>query len=169
MVDLDIKPQESVFFWTDIKAYMQHNEVLECYVRSSVGINLDVTMTNTVGIIDSDYYNNPKNNGNIGIHLKNNKPQFKLEGSFKQKVITNVNFLTGVKEEDIIDIPIIKDLTKENTIHIKKGERVAQCIFKTYLESDNCNSENERTGGIGSTNETLDTPQNVQAISETEN
>jgi dUTP pyrophosphatase len=36
---------------------------------------------------------------------------------------------------------------------LEKGERVAQGIFQKYLESDNCNSESDRKGGIGSTNE----------------
>jgi len=35
---------------------------------------------------------------------------------------------------------------------IEQGERIAQCIFKPFLESDNCNSEEKRTGGIGHTN-----------------
>jgi dUTPase len=36
--------------------------------------------------------------------------------------------------------------------YLEKGERVAQGIFQLFYESDNCNSENERKGGIGSTN-----------------
>lgn len=36
----------------------------------------------------------------------------------------------------------------------KKGTAIAQCIFKLFLESDNCNSENDRLGGIGSTSKT---------------
>jgi dUTP pyrophosphatase len=39
-----------------------------------------------------------------------------------------------------------------NEIKIEKGERIAQGIFKSFLESDNCNSKEERTGGIGHTN-----------------
>ena len=35
---------------------------------------------------------------------------------------------------------------------IKKGERIAQGIFMKYLPSDNGNSTENRTGGIGSTN-----------------
>ena len=39
-----------------------------------------------------------------------------------------------------------------NPVKIEKGERIAQCIFENFLESDNCNTEEDRTGGIGSTN-----------------
>ena len=40
----------------------------------------------------------------------------------------------------------------DKDIIIEEGERIAQGIFKKFLESDNCNSEEERTGGIGHTN-----------------
>lgn len=35
---------------------------------------------------------------------------------------------------------------------IKKGQRVGQGVFKNYLKVDNDNSEEKRTGGMGSTN-----------------
>ena len=38
-------------------------------VRSSMGGKF--MLANTIGIIDSDYYENPDNDGNIGIFLKN--------------------------------------------------------------------------------------------------
>lgn len=56
---------------TDIKAYMQENEVLEVYVRSSIGFKKNCILVNSTGIIDSDYYGNPGNDGNIGFRLKN--------------------------------------------------------------------------------------------------
>lgn len=108
-----IKPGEKYLFWTDIKAYMLYNEVLEVYVRSSIAIKKGLIMCNQVGIIDSDYFSNESNDGNIGVCLKNN---------------TNID------------------------VNIEVGERIAQGIFKNFLESDNCNSEDERTGGIGHTN-----------------
>jgi len=37
-------------------------------------------------------------------------------------------------------------------VEIKKGEAIAQGIFMNYLVADNGNTENERRGGIGSTN-----------------
>ena len=58
--------------WTNIKSYMQQNEVLMIYVRSSIGIKKGLTLANGTGIIDSDYYNNEGNEGNIGICLNNN-------------------------------------------------------------------------------------------------
>ena len=145
-MDITIKPQEKALFWTNIKAYMQPNEVLILDVRSSVGIKLDLALANTLAIIDGDYVDNPDNEGNIGICLRNLRPEMRLNG-FKK-----ITCLTAHKEGYIIvDIPIIDDLREVNTITIKSGDRVAQGIFVQFLEADNCNSEAERTGGIGST------------------
>lgn len=55
---------------TDIKAYMQPDEVLLIYPRSSVGLR-GLVLVNTVGVIDADYYSNSKNDGNIRVVLQN--------------------------------------------------------------------------------------------------
>ena len=70
-VSVVIKPNEQVLIWTNVKSYMLENEVLNLYVRSSVGIEKGLMLANTVGIIDASYYSNKKNDGNIGICLKN--------------------------------------------------------------------------------------------------
>lgn len=57
---------------TGVKVKMGSNDVLMLYIRSSVGIKKNVTLANDVGIIDSDYYNNTNNEGNIGLVLRNN-------------------------------------------------------------------------------------------------
>lgn len=64
-----IKPNEIVKIWTDTKAYMKPNEFLMIDVRSSMGGKF--MLANTIGIIDSDYYSNENNDGNIGIFLMN--------------------------------------------------------------------------------------------------
>ena len=56
---------------TGVKAYMQEDEVLQIYPRSSMGIKKGLMLSNTVGIIDSSYYGNPDNDGNIGLALLN--------------------------------------------------------------------------------------------------
>jgi dUTP pyrophosphatase len=110
---IDIEPGDTHVFWTDIKAYMQSGEVLEMYVRSSIGIKKGLILKNLVGIIDMDYYENLSNDGNIAVALHN---------------------ISGSKQ----------------TIEI--GERIAQGIFKNFLEADGIISNDKRTGGIGSTN-----------------
>ena len=67
-----IQPGKSYLFWTDVCAYMQEDEVLLIHVRSSIGIKKGLMLKNTTGVIDSSYYANPSNGGNIGICLYNN-------------------------------------------------------------------------------------------------
>ena len=51
------------------------------YPRSSFGIKYGITLANTTGIIDADYYNNPKNEGHIFVKLVNNGKELSvLEG-----------------------------------------------------------------------------------------
>lgn len=64
-----IEPNEIVKVWTDVKAYMGDNECLIINVRSSMGGKY--MLANTSGWIDSDYYSNKNNDGNIGVFLKN--------------------------------------------------------------------------------------------------
>jgi len=112
--DVEIEPNKQITIWTDIKAYMKDGEYLALYPRSSVGIKLELRLANTVGIIDSDYYNNENNEGNIGICIRN---------------------------------------CGEKSVNLSRGDRIAQGIFQPFLVSDNCNSGEERKGGIGSTGE----------------
>lgn len=69
--DLTILPHQQVIVFTDVKTYMQPDEVLEVYIRSSLAIKQGLTLSNAVGIIDSSYYENESNDGNIGIALYN--------------------------------------------------------------------------------------------------
>ena len=70
-IDVIIEPHSSVLIWSNVKAYMQDDEVLKIYVRSSIGIKKGLMLKNTVGIIDADYYSNEGNDGNIGLTLYN--------------------------------------------------------------------------------------------------
>lgn len=69
--DIVLHMGSQVVVWTNIKAYMQEDEVLYIFPRSSMGTKHGVVLANTVGVIDSTYYGNPSNDGNIGICLKN--------------------------------------------------------------------------------------------------
>ena len=107
--DYDIEPNAIVKIWTDLKAYMQPDEFLMLNVRSSMGGKF--MLANTIGIIDSDYYSNPDNDGNIGIFLKN---------------------------------------ISDKTLHIARGDKIAQGIFLKYLKIDGDNTTGTRQGGFGS-------------------
>ena len=56
---------------TGIKAYMQPDEVLMLFNRSSGPLKRRLILPNGVGIIDADYYDNPANEGEIFVQLIN--------------------------------------------------------------------------------------------------
>ncbi|MBR2471405.1 MAG: dUTP diphosphatase [Clostridia bacterium] len=58
----NIKP---TFIKTGVKAYMQEDEALFLYNRSSNPGKKGLVMANSVGVVDSDYYNNADNEGHI--------------------------------------------------------------------------------------------------------
>lgn len=66
-----IAPGELALVPTGVKAYMQPDEVLTIHIRSSMGVKKQLVLTNSVGIIDADYYNNEDNEGHIYIALWN--------------------------------------------------------------------------------------------------
>lgn len=66
-----LKPNTVTVISTGIKAYMGQNEVLKIYIRSSLGFKKNLVLANQVGIIDSDYYGNPDNDGHIMIAIRN--------------------------------------------------------------------------------------------------
>lgn len=69
-VEIVIEPGEKVKIFTGVKVRMNEDVVLMLYPRSSHGI-AGVQLLNTVGIIDSDYYNNSTNEGQIVVQLIN--------------------------------------------------------------------------------------------------
>ena len=50
---------------TGVKAYMEDDEVLYIYNRSSNPKKKGLILANSVGVIDKDYYGNPDNDGHI--------------------------------------------------------------------------------------------------------
>ena len=75
--DITIKAGEKVptLIPTGIKAYMQDDEVLYLYNRSSNPKKKGLVLANSVGVIDADYYGNPDNDGNIMFAFYNVKDE----------------------------------------------------------------------------------------------
>lgn len=65
------KINASVLVPTGIKAYMPTDEYLMLVNRSSNPLKNNLALPNGIGIIDSDYYNNPTNEGEIFVQLIN--------------------------------------------------------------------------------------------------
>ena len=112
-LDITIAPKTSVIVPTGVKAWMEEDEFLMLFNRSSNPSKKKLILINGVGIIDADYYNNPENEGEIGFSFFN---------------------------------------MGDTDVTIKKGEKLGQGVFSTYLTADNeiC-PISERTGGFGST------------------
>ena len=66
----DLIPGESIKIPTGIRVKINDGWVLKLYPRSGLGFKFRVQMNNTVGIIDSDYYNSD-NEGHIFCKIMN--------------------------------------------------------------------------------------------------
>lgn len=75
-VDITLKPGETVKLPTGIRVRMEPDWVLSCYPRSGLGFKYRLQLNNTVGIIDSDYYNSD-NEGHIFAKLTNDTKEGK--------------------------------------------------------------------------------------------
>ena len=70
-IDDVITPGETKLIPTGIKAYMDENEWLGIYIRSSIQVKYGIILANSVAVIDSDYYNNPDNEGHLMLPIRN--------------------------------------------------------------------------------------------------
>lgn len=104
-IEADIYPGHMVKLPTYIKAIMPKGVVLMLYVRSSIGIKRGLVLPNGTGIIDSDYANNPDNDGNIIGALFNMSQRVQhikrgeafMQGVFVPYLITDDDETEGVR------------------------------------------------------------------------
>lgn len=59
---------------TGLKVKLEKNQYLQLLIRSSCPLKHWLILANSVGIIDSDYYNNPDNEGHIYFQIINLSP-----------------------------------------------------------------------------------------------
>lgn len=69
--EIIIEPGDIKMIPTGIKVKLPNDEALFIYPRSSLGLKKHLMMSNSVGVIDADYYNNDNNEGHIMIPLLN--------------------------------------------------------------------------------------------------
>lgn len=69
--DFELKPNETIKIASGIKVQLDNDKFLAIVPRSSLGFKYRLQLDNTVGIIDSDYYNNSGNEGHIFIKITN--------------------------------------------------------------------------------------------------
>lgn len=102
-IDFHILPYGKVVVPTGIKAYFAPDEMrawhLELYIRSSVGIRQSVVMSNQTGVIDSDYYNNEDNEGDMLIALTNMSDHL-VKFRAGERIIQGIFALHGLTTDD---------------------------------------------------------------------
>lgn len=69
--EFTLLPNETIKIATGIRVKIDEGWVLKIYPRSSLGFKYRLALDNTVGIIDSDYFN-ADNQGHIFIKMTNN-------------------------------------------------------------------------------------------------
>lgn len=105
--DLTLKPGDVAKIPTGVKINMNKDEMMMLIVRSSMGFKYNVRMCNQVGIFESDYYNNPQNEGHAWLKLQNEGTEdfiIKKGEAICQGIFTK--FLTVDNEEEINNIRI---------------------------------------------------------------
>ena len=105
-VDIILNPGETIKIPTGIRVWMEPEWVLKCYPRSGLGFKFRLQLNNTVGIIDSDYYNSD-NEGHIFAKLTNDSNEEKtvqikagegfMQGIFVEYGITVDDAATDVR------------------------------------------------------------------------
>lgn len=99
-----IHPGEAKAFKTGLKVCMEEDEALLLLARSSMGYKYNVTLANSVGLIDSDYYNNIDNEGHFQVKLINHGEkdlEVKLYDRIAQAVF--IKYLKVDDEEEVKD------------------------------------------------------------------
>ena len=95
-VDFELKPGETLKMPTGIRALIEPDWVLKIYPRSGLGFKYRLQLNNTVGIIDSDYYNSD-NEGHIFIKITNDSNTGFAQGIFLEYGITVDDDATAVR------------------------------------------------------------------------
>lgn len=105
-LDFTLNPGETIKIPTGIRCFIEDGYVLSIYPRSGLGFKYRIQLNNTVGIIDSDYYN-ALNEGHIMIKLTNDSNEGKVlnvkkgegiaQGIFSQYFVTYDDETDGIR------------------------------------------------------------------------
>ena len=102
-VALELKPGETIKIPTGIRASMQPEWVLHLYPRSGLGFKFRLQLNNTVGIIDSDYFNSD-NEGHIFAKITNDSNEGKvLKLQAGEGFMQGIFLEYGITEDDDAD------------------------------------------------------------------
>jgi dUTP pyrophosphatase len=85
-----LKPGETIKIPTGIRVRIEEGWVLKCYPRSGLGFKYRLQLNNTVGIIDSDYYDSD-NEGHIFCKMTNDSNEGK-----EVTIEEGIGFMQGI-------------------------------------------------------------------------
>ena len=141
--DIDIAPGETKLIDTGIKVAIPKGYEIQVRAKSGRSLKTKLRMGNSIGTIDSNY------RGSIGIIAENIEPKIK---DIDYEAIWDY-------ELNAIDYLKIKSIAYGSSIHIAKGEKIAQLVLckvekANFVQVDNINdipSDGRADGGFGST------------------
>ncbi len=123
---------------TGIKCEMPEDMYLELSVRSSCPLKHWLILANGVGIIDSDYYNNPDNEGHIFFQMINLSP-FDIvlkkgdtigQGIFKKYYLTDDDAATAERQGGFGSTDkIIETVVNIGTPNVISPKEVEECVM----------------------------------------
>lgn len=102
LFDFTLKPNEIKKIPLGVKFKMNPDEMLMLVVRGSQGFKYNVRLVNQIGIFESDYYNNPTNEGHAYLKIQNHGDKdyvVKKGDAICQGIFTK--FLTVDNEDEI--------------------------------------------------------------------
>lgn len=99
-ISISLKPNETIKIPTGIRVAIKQGWMLAMFPRSGLGFKYRLQLDNTVGIIDSDYYN-ALNEGHIFCKLTNNtNNDLTIELKQTEAFIQGVFLQYGIVEDD---------------------------------------------------------------------
>lgn len=102
-VDFTLEPGKTTKIPTGIRSQIADGWVLQIYPRSGLGFKFRLQLNNTVGIIDSDYFNSD-NEGHIFIKITNDSNEGKTVSVEAGKGFAQGIFMPfGITEDDDVD------------------------------------------------------------------
>ncbi len=97
---IQINPQETIKIPTGIRVWIEHGWVLQVFPRSGLGFKYTLRLNNTVGIIDSDYYDSD-NEGHMFVKVTNeNHEGKKLQLEAAEGFAQGIFLPFGICEDD---------------------------------------------------------------------
>ena len=99
-IDFELNPGQTIKIPTGIRVRIENGWVLGLYPRSGLGFKYRLQLNNTVGIIDSDYYN-ALNEGHIMIKITNDSNEGKaLDIKAGEGFAQGIFMQYGIVEDD---------------------------------------------------------------------